>query len=89
MGGGVPTAGSAVESPSAPPSDVLLLPSHPLLGVVGSPRREGEDRQHAQQQSAAVRAQRGTRERSEKTHTHTHTSFLRNLVYMERSAATP
>lgn len=32
------TAGCAAESPSAPPSDLLFLPSHPLLGVVGSPR---------------------------------------------------
>ncbi|XP_077942696.1 uncharacterized protein LOC120830992 isoform X5 [Gasterosteus aculeatus] len=72
-GGGLPTAGSAVESVSAPPSDLLFLPSHPLLGAVASPRREGEDRRRAQRHSAAVRAQRGTRKRRGNTRTHAHT----------------
>lgn len=73
VGGGLPTAGSAVESVSAPPSDLLFLPSHPLLGAVASPRREGEDRRRAQRHSAAVRAQRGTRKRRGNTRTHAHT----------------
>lgn len=76
-------AGSAVGSQSAPPLDLFYLPSHPLLGVVGSPRREGEVRRRTQHQSAAVRAQRGTHTHTHAANTSTPTSFLRNLVYGE------
>lgn len=94
---GVPIAGSAVELPSACPSDFLFLPSHPLLGVVGLPRREGEDRRHTEQQRVLQCERSGGLGSGAKTHidTHTHTDRdthlqpnCRNLVYGEICSGT-
>lgn len=90
QGRGVPTAGSAVESPSAPPSDLLFLLSHPLLGVVGLPRREGEDRRHTQQHRLLQCERSGGLGSGERKHSYTSAVCLIAETWsVERSAAAP